>query len=73
MKPKELEQKCKEKTDNRGCYFLDNSDQLSWMQLNDKKLMPHISLSYRVNHCPICGVYVRDIEIPYDNQPPNGA
>ena len=50
------------------CDVLDKMD-LKWMYLaNGVKLMPYIenksgTIKYRVNHCPSCGAYIRDIEL----------
>ena len=49
------------------CGVLEKMD-LQWMKTESGiKVMPFISginmITYRVNHCPSCGVYVRDFGI----------
>ena len=49
---------------------------LGWMITDDQStlLMPYIQdnknseQKWRVNHCPSCGTYIRDIQLPYEDQ-----
>jgi len=49
------------------CGVLEKMD-INWMVMEDgTKLMPFIKgekmINYRVNHCPSCGIYIRDCKI----------
>lgn len=49
------------------CEVLEKLD-IYWMTNGDEKLMPYITsiydnTLYRVNHCPSCGSYIRNITL----------
>lgn len=57
---------------NTTCCNLINELDISWFYLDKSKVMPYICSNtdnkkiIRVNYCPSCGAYIKDIKIKQD-------